>query len=117
MTMTTHNPRTDLITGLRDLADFLDTNPDVPTSNGSVEVFYFPSRSSDDQMCAEVDEIARYLGAEIDPANIPHGHYVTGISFGLASYRAVAILAEARAEKTVDAASLEGQPHAASDAA
>ncbi|WP_248965755.1 hypothetical protein [Sphaerisporangium perillae] len=89
--------RAALISGLRDLADFLDTNPDIPTPSPEVTAYYFPDRAADYQMCTDIDKVAAYLGSEIE-ADHPHsGHCGTSIRFGPVAYRAVAVLAERRA--------------------
>jgi hypothetical protein len=88
--------RTALITGLRDLAGFLETNTDLPIPT-SVTVHHFPRDASDDDMCAQVDQIAARIGAPVDSDESLHGHYGTSINFGPVEYRAVAILADARA--------------------
>ncbi|MFC7384155.1 hypothetical protein [Sphaerisporangium rhizosphaerae] len=86
--------RTVLISGLRDLADFLDTNPDIPTPSYEVTAYYFPRRTADSQMCADIDKVAAYLGSEIEADHLHSGHYGTSIMFGPVAYRAVAVLAE-----------------------
>ncbi|MEU7004498.1 hypothetical protein [Nonomuraea sp. NPDC046570] len=88
--------RTALITGLRDLAAFLEANPDLPVPRGAT-VHHFPRRVNDVDLCAEVDQIAAHLGTVVDAEEIPHGHYSTSIHFGPVEYKAVAILSDARA--------------------
>ena len=51
-----------LIAGLRQLADFLGQNPDVPAPRYA-EVIVFPARGSNAEMFAEVDVIAQQIGA------------------------------------------------------
>jgi len=46
-----------LIAGLRDLANFLDQNPDVPVP-WRADVIVFPAEASDAQMFAEIETIA-----------------------------------------------------------
>ncbi|GAA2370917.1 hypothetical protein GCM10010404_27550 [Nonomuraea africana] len=87
--------RTDLITGLRDLAAFLETNPSLPTPSHTT-VHNFPSSDDDNDLCAAIDQIATHLGTVIDEEKIPHGHYATSIRFGPVEYKAVAILSDAR---------------------
>ncbi|GII67367.1 hypothetical protein Skr01_74520 [Sphaerisporangium krabiense] len=94
--------RTAYISGLRDLADFLDTNPGFPTPCQAVTAYYMPERATDDQMREEVDKIAAYLGSEVDPNGIPGGHYRTSIRFGPVEYRAAAVLAKVRARFTAE---------------
>ncbi|MEU8269506.1 hypothetical protein AB0B89_20405 [Sphaerisporangium sp. NPDC049002] len=88
-----HTPdRLAYINGLRDLADFLDTNPDLPTPDNTVTAHYFP-RGTGEEIRAQVDHVARLLGSDVDPYALTVGHYATGITFGIAQYRAVGILA------------------------
>ncbi|MEU8252254.1 hypothetical protein [Nonomuraea sp. NPDC048916] len=89
--------RTALISGLRDLAAFLEANPDLPIAR-NLTVHHFPRRADDTQLCAEVDQIAAQLGTVIDAEELPHGHYGTSIHFGPVEYKAVAILSAARAQ-------------------
>jgi hypothetical protein len=89
--------RAAMISGLRDLADFLDTNPDIPTPAPEVIAYYFPDRDTDPQLCADIDKVATYLGSETAAETIPGGDYYTSIRFGPVEYRAVAVLAKARA--------------------
>ncbi|GAA2375972.1 hypothetical protein [Nonomuraea africana] len=94
--------RTALITGLLDLAAFLEANPEVPVSLGTVTVHQFPTHGSDAEMCAQVDKVAAVLGTEIDPKDRPYGHYATGLDFGPVRYQFTAILAAARARRQAD---------------
>ncbi|MFG1824265.1 hypothetical protein ACGFIJ_17415 [Microbispora bryophytorum] len=95
--MSTTDHRTATITGLRALADFLESNPDVPVPRNSISITYFPKRTEDAGMRAEIDRIAGLLGAEIEPDRLPFSHYATGLRFGPVRYEAIAILADARA--------------------
>jgi hypothetical protein len=79
-----------LIAGLRQLADFLGQNPDVPAPR-CTEVIVFPARGSNAEMFAEIDVIARQIGATASSAGSPAGHYSAARDFGLVRYRAVAI--------------------------
>ncbi|MEW9554555.1 hypothetical protein [Nonomuraea sp. NPDC050783] len=88
--------RAALINGLLDLAAFLEAHPDVPVSP-SVTVHHFPDNDSDADMCAEIDRIAGLAGSRIDHEDSPYGHYATSVLFGPVEYRAVAVLAAARA--------------------
>ncbi len=89
------------IAGLRDLADFLETNPDIPAPR-SITGHYFPQRATDAEICAEVDEIAACLGSTIDPEDRKNGHYSALIHFGPVEYKAVAIVTAARAQYEAD---------------
>ena len=88
--------RTDFITGLRDLADFLDTNPAVPAPSSSLNVYCFLPDAEDDSMIAAVDRIAAYLGTVADLGDVRHGHYTAAISFGPVRYEVAALLSTAR---------------------
>ena len=81
--------RAALISGLRTLADYLESNPDVPATGYPV-VYTFPPDGEWPTMCAEIDAIAARLGvvAHVRP---PYGHYVAVRRFGPVEYRAVAI--------------------------
>lgn len=85
--------RAKLITGLRELANFLDRNPEVPAPRYA-DLMVFPSVGTDEQMCTEIDHIAVLLGTQITEARC--GHYVTERLFGPVKYLAVAISATAR---------------------
>lgn len=76
--------RVRFIAGLRDLADFLDQNPEVPAPWGTAEMF------------AEIDTIAELIGSIASDADSPRWHYSAVRSFGPMQYRAVAIPHSAR---------------------
>jgi hypothetical protein len=88
--------RTDLIDGLLNLAAFLEAHPEVPISS-NVVVHHFPEHDNDADMRAEIDHIAAHVGSRIEFDDSPYGHYATSVCFGPVEYRAVAILAAARA--------------------
>ncbi len=94
---TDYDRRTAFITGLRDLAAFMEENPDVPIPSGTTNIPYIPERTTDTEMCAEIDRIAGLCGTEINPAFLSHGHYMTALCFGPVHYEAFAVLADARA--------------------
>lgn len=77
-----------LISGLRELADFLESNPEVPAPSDST-VFTFPPNVDWTGMRAEIDAIAASLG--VTARLTGGGHYVASRSFGPVEYRAVAI--------------------------
>jgi hypothetical protein len=89
--MTYANPiqRQELITGLRALADFLESNPDVPAPQYT-DVLVFPPHASDAENRNEIDAIASRIGSgtETSPAR---RHYMTSRRFGPVEYSAVAI--------------------------
>jgi hypothetical protein len=82
--------RTRLIVGLRDLADFLNRNPEVPVPRGT-DLLVFPLQGSDAEMFTEIDAIAEQIGVTASDAGSPAGHYSAVRGFGPVQYRAVAI--------------------------
>jgi hypothetical protein len=87
--------RTRLIAGLRDIADFLDQNPQVPVP-WRAEMLVFPPEGSDAEMFAEIDMIAGQIDVAASDADSPAGHYSAVRVFGPVKYRAVAIPHSAR---------------------
>lgn len=92
--------RTQLIDGLRALADFLENEPDVPV-NSWATISYSVSakdldtddRDQDDAERAEVDRVAAILG--VTPTeNDSSSHYTAMRAFGPVEYRATAITQE-----------------------
>jgi hypothetical protein len=79
-----------LIAGLRELADFLSRNPDVPAPRHA-DVLVFPADGSNAERFAEIDVIAQQIGAKASDADSSAGHYSASIDFGPVHYRAVAI--------------------------
>ena len=94
MAYASDSERSDLINGLRALADFLSEHPDVPVPFW-VDVFAFPD-GSDSEIKAEVDTIAARIGGSVKDATSSGGHYTTSRAFGPVEYRAIAIPASAR---------------------
>lgn len=89
--------RARVIAGLRDLADFLDRNPQVPAPRFT-DLFVFPPSGSDVEMFAEIDVIAALIGTTASVADSPAGHYSAVRDFGPVQYRAIAIPHSARHE-------------------
>ena len=87
--------RVQLIAGLRDLAEFLDQNPEVPAPWGT-DILVFPIEASDVEMFAEIDTIAELIGSTACDADSPRGHYSAVRNFGPVQYRAIAIPHTAR---------------------
>jgi hypothetical protein len=79
--------RAELISGLRDLADYMESNPSLPAS--SPIVYAFPPTATWAEMRAEINAAAAVLGVAARLAG--GGHYVASRSFGPVEYRAVAI--------------------------
>jgi hypothetical protein len=88
MTYAEHSERAALISGFRALADYLESNPDVPAPSYS-DVLAFPPEGDCAGMRAEIDGIAERIGVEA--RETVRGHYVAARSFGPVEYRAVAI--------------------------
>lgn len=88
MTYADSDQRQELITGLRDLATFLERSPDVPAPRWT-DVMVFPSNGTDDRNRAEIDAIASRIGTETSDNG--QGHYTASRFFGPVEYRAIAI--------------------------
>ncbi len=80
--------RAALIGGLRALADYLESNPEIPSPSYS-DVLTFPPDGDCPEMRAEIDVIAARLG--VTARETSGRHYVAARSFGPIEYRAVAI--------------------------
>jgi hypothetical protein len=78
------------ITGLRDLADYLDQHPAVPVPTYGTQV-YLSASSTDDGGCAQVRQFARQLGITPPSTISCSGHYEAARSFGPVGYRMLAI--------------------------
>jgi hypothetical protein len=89
MTHYADGERSRYIAGLRDLAEFLDSNPDVPAAENGTTVYVFPQSDNDEERRAEIDAIASWVDAQ--PCEFVPGHYVASRYFGPVEYRAVAI--------------------------
>jgi hypothetical protein len=88
MTYSDPAERAELISGFRALADYLESNPEVPAPAYSA-VYAFPPDGEWPAMRAEIDSIAAWLG--VIARETAGGHYVAVRSFGPIEYRAVAI--------------------------
>jgi hypothetical protein len=88
MTYSDPTERAELIGGFRTLADYLESNPEVPAP-GYPTVYTFPPDGEWTEMRAEIDAIAALLGVTARKTSC--GHYVATRSFGPVEYRAVAI--------------------------
>ena len=102
MTYANSAERSDLIAGLRALADFLESRLEIPAPRWT-EVMVFPPASADSEKTAEIDAIAALIGAAVDDQTADRGHYTTSRSFGPVQYRAVAIPAGARDDTNEEA--------------
>jgi hypothetical protein len=89
MTYADSTERAALIGGLRALADYLESNPEVPAPSDA-QVYIFPPDGTCTEKRAEIDVTAARLGATARPTAVGR-HYVVTRSFGPVEYRAVAI--------------------------
>jgi hypothetical protein len=80
--------RAALIQGLRALADYLESDPDVPVSSYA-NIYAFPSDGGCAAMRAAIDSIAERLGTRA--RETVASQYTAIRSFGPVEYRAVAI--------------------------
>ncbi len=87
--------RARLIAGFRALADFLQDHPHVPAPRWA-DVMTFPPDATDEEMRAEINQIAARIGAEVTDRTAEGGHYTASRRFGPVEYRAVALSAYAR---------------------
>jgi hypothetical protein len=89
--MTYANPteRAALISGLHSLAEYLESNPEIPVSP-SARVYAFPPKTGVTEMRAGIDIIAARLG--VTACESPYRrHYVASRWFEAVEYSAVAI--------------------------
>jgi hypothetical protein len=89
MTYANTAERRALISGLRALADFLESNSNIPAPT-YIDVMVFPSSITDASNRREIDVIAERIGSETRTVS-SHRHYTTSRRFGPVEYRAVAI--------------------------
>jgi hypothetical protein len=97
MTYANATERQALISGLRELADFLESNPDVPVP-ACTDILVFPPCASDAGKRREVDVIASLIGSGTKTFS-SYRHYQTSRRFGPVEYRAVAIPADENKEQ------------------
>lgn len=89
MTYANTAKRAALIQGLRALADYLETRPDVPAPSYA-DLYTFPPDGGCAGMRAEIDSIAERLGTQARET-AGGSQYTATRSFGPIEYRAVAI--------------------------
>ena len=83
------NERGRFIAGLRALAEYLESSPEVPAPWGGTCVHVFPPQGTNEERRAEIDAIASRVNTE--PYEVISGHYTVSRYFGSVEYRAVAI--------------------------
>ena len=89
MTYCADGQRSQFLACLRDLIEFLESNPSVPAPRGGATVHVFPPDGSNDERRAEIDAIASHISTQ--PRETVPGHYVASRYFGPIEYRAIAI--------------------------
>lgn len=89
--MTASDDRAAYVAGLRELADVIESTPDLPVPTITSATFH-PS-GDDAQARAEVDRVAEILGTTPEFRTVGD-HYVAERTFGPVRYQAVAITAE-----------------------
>jgi hypothetical protein len=92
-----HAHRGAAIAGLRELADFLDANPDVPVDLYGWTFHAFPRAETDAAARAAVDQAAAVLNVPVTDDTARAGHYYARRMFGPVTYAVVHIPAEAAA--------------------
>ena len=90
MSTTDLSTRQAFITGLRDLADYLDQHPAVAIPEHGTDIL-LSAASADDGGCAQVDRFARQLGVPVENSLAYDGHYRAARSFGPVGYQMTAI--------------------------
>ena len=91
-----------LITGLRDLADYLDRHPAIPVPKHGATILLHAATAEDGGR-AQVNRIAELLDTAVNDETARGGHYWAVRNFGPLGYEVVAITAAYRA--TFDAES------------
>jgi hypothetical protein len=83
--------RAKVISGLRQLADWLDAHPGVPVCPYGWDLSIYPQHDDDAARAAEIDRIAAILGVTVTDQTSQGGHYTAARTFGLITYEAVHI--------------------------
>jgi len=82
--------RTKVITGLRQLADYLEDHPGVPVCRFGWDLPVYPgSRDGEAAERAQVDKIAALLDVPVTDRTADGGHYKAVRAFGLITYEAI----------------------------
>jgi hypothetical protein len=97
MTYADSTERAALIFGLRELAGFLESNPDVPAP-AYTDLLVFPPPAPDAEKRRQIDVIASRIGSVAETFSA-YRHYQTSRRFGPVEYRAVAIPADDNKEQ------------------
>jgi hypothetical protein len=89
--------RSDITSGLRQLADYLDANPAIPVAPYGWDLMVGTHTSDDRAGVAEIDRVAADLGVAVYDDTANGGHYNVTRSFGPISYTAFHISARSKA--------------------
>lgn len=103
--------RTEIVAGLRALADFLETNPAVPIPRHG-HTFGVSTSGSDEQRLAQVKFASLTIGEETTDNTQSEGHYWTQRRFGPVSYRIAAVSTAAMRRWQEAASRRDAQPGA-----
>ena len=83
--------RVQVITGLRQLANYLDQHPDLPVCPFGWDLNVYPRQATEAQNRAEVDRIAALLAVTPADQTSTGGHYTAARTFGRITYQAIYI--------------------------
>jgi hypothetical protein len=90
--------RAKVISGLRQLADFLENHPALPVNIYGWDLSAHPAlHLAEAGRRAEVDRIASILGVPVTDNTSDGGHYTADRTFGLITYRAICVTDQRRA--------------------
>ena len=79
--------RTQVISGLRQLADFLEANPSVPVETYGYTLHQFTDRHREEARLAQVNAIAELLGVPVTDETDRGGHLYASRTFGRITYQ------------------------------
>ena len=79
-------PRSRIVRGLRELANYLDRNPAVPVHEDGWDLLVFAHGETQESGRAEVDQVAAALGVAAAAGNPHDGLYAATKTFGPISY-------------------------------
>ena len=87
--------RDEVITQLRDLADFLEERPEIPVPPSYATKYYNVfAAGTDQEKYAQVDYLSTLLGTPVTDDLLNGGHYSVSVPFGGLTYQFVAIAKE-----------------------
>jgi hypothetical protein len=89
--------RTQVIDGLRQLADYLQDHPGVPVNEYGWNLNAYPLKDDETAGRAEVDRVADILGVQADDQTSDGGHYTAAKTFGRITYEVIHVTARRQA--------------------